>query len=196
MASSKDNIRLGGFKAYYGTRYLGQCSQDGITINRNGNAYDVKTALTGEGIFKTFSTGEHIEVELTLLEWDKSTLSIVLGAVKEWDTDPNDASAGTLSAGFSPGIEIRPRPLLIYPTFVDANNVPLNADATNGYAVGLVLARPSLENEIMISPVEESSFPVTFVGMYDTNRPEGQQVWFTGAETAPTESVPLITSSL
>jgi hypothetical protein len=46
MASSKNNIRLGGFKAYYGVDYLGQCSQDGITFSRNGNRVDINSALS------------------------------------------------------------------------------------------------------------------------------------------------------
>jgi hypothetical protein len=192
MATSKDNIRLGGFKAYYGTLYLGQCSQDGVTINRNGNAYDVMTALTGEGIFKTFSTGESVEIDLTLLEFDKYLLEQVLGAIDGHGTDPNNAMTGKLTAGYSPGIEIRPKPLLIYPTYVDANNQPYEANANNQFCFGLISARPGMENEIMISPTEETSFPITFVGQYDTTRPEGQRVWFAGAVTAPANSIPII----
>jgi hypothetical protein len=194
MASSKDNIRLGGFKVYFGTQYLGQCSQDGLTFNRNGNRYDVMTALTGEGVFKSFSTGEHAEIELELLEFDKDMLSKVLGAVDSFDTDPTDGAEGTITGGYSPGVELRPKPLLVYPTYVDSNNQPLTADINNDFCLGMFAAVPNLENEIVISPTEETSFPISFIGQYDVTRPEGQQVWFIGAVTAPTDSVPVIVS--
>lgn len=193
--SSKDNIRLGGFKAYFGTRYLGQCHQDGVTINRNGNPYDVMTALTGEGIFKTFSTGESVEVDLTLLEFDKDLLAEVLGAVQGFDTSSSDADTGKITAGYSPGVEVRPKPLWIFPTFVDENNQPYAADANNEFCFCLVAARPGMENEIAISPTEETSFPITFVGQYDDTRPEGQRVWVIGPVSAAADSVPTITSA-
>jgi hypothetical protein len=194
MASSKNNIRLGGFKAYYGTQYLGQCSQDGLTFNRNGNRYDVMTALSGEGVFKSFSTGEHAEIELELLEFDKFLLERVLGGVKGWNTNTTDGAEGIITGGYSPGVELRPKPLLIYPTYVDANNQPLTADINNDFCLGIFQAVPNLENEINFAPTEETRFPISFIGQYDVTRPEGQQVWFIGAVTAPTDSVPLIVS--
>jgi hypothetical protein len=194
MASTKDNIKLGGFKVYYGTQYLGQCSQDGLTFNRNGNRYDVMTALTGEGVFKSFSTGEHAEIELELLEFDKDLLVKVLGAVKGFNTNPTDGADGIITAGYSPGVELRPLPLLCYPTYVDNNNQPLTAGINNDFCLGIFQAVPNLENEIVISPTEETSFPISFIGQYDVTRPEGQQVWFIGAVTAPANSVPVIAS--
>jgi hypothetical protein len=194
MASSKDNIRLGGFKAYYGTQYLGQTGQDGLTFNRNGNRYDVMTALAGEGVFKSFSTGEHAEIELELLEFDKDLLSKVLGAVNSFNTNPADGADGVITGGYSPGVELRPKPFFAYPTFVDANNQPLTADANNDFAIIMFAAVPNLENEIVVSPTEETKFPISFIGQYDVTRPEGQQVWAIGAVTAPTNSVPVITS--
>lgn len=194
MASSKKNIRLGGFKLYYGVRYLGQCSQDGLTLKRNGNRYDVKTAVTGEGVFKSFSLGETAEMEVELLEFDKDMLAEVLGAVDGFNTDPNDGAEGVITGGYSPGVELIARPLLAFPTYVDENNQPLAADINNDFCIGMYSAVPNLENEIVISPTEETSFPISFIGQYDVTRPEGQQVWFIGAVTAPTESVPVIVS--
>lgn len=194
MASTKDNIRLGGFKIYYGTQYLGQTAQEGLQFMRNGHRIDIVSALSGEGIIKSFSGGEHVEMELELLEFDKDMLAKVLGAVQGFDTDPTNGAEGTITAGYSPGVELRPKPLLVYPTFVDSNNQPLTADANNEFCFGLFQAVPNLENEITISPTEETSFPISFIGQYDFTRPEGQQVWFIGAVTAPSDSVPVIVS--
>lgn len=194
MASTKDNIRLGGFKLYYGTQYLGQCAQDGLTFTRNGNRIDVMSALSGEGIVKSFGGGDSAEIEVELLEFDKFMLQQVLGAVKGFNTSNSDGSAGKITGGYSPGIELRPKPLLAYPTFVDANNQPLTADINNQFCLGLVSAVPNLENETLFSPTEETTFPITFIGQYDFTRPEGQQVWFIGAVTAPSDSVPVIVS--
>lgn len=194
MASSKDNVRLGGFKAYFGTQYLGECSADGVTISRNGNAIDVMTALTGAGIFKTFSSGETAEISLELEEFDKYVLGQILGAVKTWNTSSSDATAGTLAAGYSPGVEAPAKPLYIYPTFVDSSNVPFPADNTNKFCFGFVLASPTMENEFTISPTEETKFPITFKALTDTSRAEGQRVWFCGAVTNPANSVPTISS--
>jgi hypothetical protein len=192
MASSKENIRLGGFKAYYGTQYLGQCAQEGVTFNRNGNRYDVMSALTGEGVLKSFSTGEHAELELELLEFDKDMLSKVLGAVDSFDTDPTDGAEGIITGGYSPGVELRPLPLFVYPTYVDNNNQPLTADINNDFCIVVFAASPNLENEIIISPTEETTFPISFIAQYDENRPEGQKVWAIGAVSAPADSVPVI----
>lgn len=192
MASTKANIRLGGFKVYYGTLYLGFTSQDGITFNRNGNKYDVMSAISGMGIVKSFSQGETITADVELQEFDKNLLSQVLGAVNSFNVDSNDGTAGVITGGYSPGVEFTQKPLICYPTYVDENNQPYAADINNNFAFGLVAATPSSENEIVISPTQETVFPISFTGEYDLTRPEGQRVWFIGAVSAPADSIPTI----
>ena len=174
---------------------MGECAADGVTLSINDNVIDISTALTGAGILQSFSGGTTGEASLTLLEFDKHILKDVLGAVKGWNTSASDGAAGGITGGYSPGVIIQSKPLFIYPTFIDpGTNEPFAADITNKYAFGFVWATPNAENEMMVSPSEATSFPITFKAQYDNTRPEGQKLFFMGAVSAPAASVMIITS--
>lgn len=190
MASSVNNIKLAGGTVYWGTDEIGRISEDGITVSVNGNIVDVFTAESGATPEKTFSTGDTVEVSLMFRELDKYILAKALGTVKEAvATDSTNAETGVLSAGREAGYVIPTKPLTIYPHFVDeATGEPLGDTVANVWAFRVHKARPSTEAEFLFSPSEPVAPEITFAGLYDKTKSNGNRVWRWGSGISPEAS--------
>ena len=190
MASSVQNIKLAGGTVYWGLEEVGRLSEDGITVSVNGNIVDVFTAESGATPEKTFSSGDTVEVVCTFRELDKHILVQAMGSAKATvATDDETATVGVLSGGREAGFVIPTKPLTIYPHFVDeSTGEPLGDTVANLWAFRIHKARPSTEMSFLFSPSEPVAPEVTFAGLYDKTKTNGNRVWQWGSGVVPVAS--------
>lgn len=171
MANDIDNLRLGHCEITYNSVDLGH-TKGGCEVSLANDTYEATVDLYGSSPVKTFDKGLRVEVKVTLSEYQLDIMKEVIPSstkIEGTGGTPVDA----LSFGKEAGSEIVGALLTLHP--IDGNSTDEDVSIYKAVPIGEVKLPYKID--------EETTYEVTFLGLIDDSKSDGNLIGKFGTET-------------